>query len=306
MRIGVSLSSSHRTDDAREGARWMIERTRAANAAGLDSLFVGDHHSTGPGKYYQNSPILGRLLAEWDERPAGALYLLPLWHPVLLAEQVGTLASIAQGRFIMQCAVGAEDDPAFDALGVKPSQRPSRFEECLETVRALWAGESVEGSGRRYPFRTARVAPVPSEPVEVWIGGSVPATIDRAARLGDAWLADPGLTPIVAREHAAMYLDRTVAHGRKPKAVAIRRDIYVGADPEEARRTVAPILARGYRGFDPSALVWGSVEQVAEQFRTLADAGYTDVITRDLVSDPALVLESLGRLGAVRRLVADA
>ena len=302
MRIGVSLSSSHRTDDAREGARWMIERTRAANAAGLDSLFVGDHHSTGPGKYYQNSPILGRLLAEWDERPAGALYLLPLWHPVLLAEQVGTLASIAQGRFIMQCAVGAEDDPAFAALGVNPTQRPSRFEECLETVRALWAGESVGGS-RRYPFRTARVAPVPSEPVEVWIGGSVAATIDRAARLGDGWLADPSVPPAVAREHASMYLDRTVAHGRQPKAVAIRRDIYVGSDPEEAERTVAPVVARGYRGFDPSALVWGSVEQVAEQFRTYAAMGYTDIIVRDLVSDPTLVLESLGRLGAVRRLV---
>ena len=305
MRIGVSLSSSHRTDDAREGAQWMIERTRTANAAGLDSLFVGDHHSTGPGKYYQNLPILGRLLAEWDERPAGALYLLPLWHPVLLAEQVGTLASIAQGRLIMQCAVGAADDPAFAALGVNPTHRPSRLEECLETVRALWGGESVSGS-RRYPFSAARVAPVPSEPIEVWIRGSAPATIDRAARLGDAWLADPGLTPIVAREHAAMYLDRAVAHGRKPKAVAIRRDIYVGSDPEEARRTVAPILARGYRGFDPSALVWGSVEQVAEQFRTLADAGYTDVIIRDLVTDPALVLESVRRLGEVRGLVADA
>ena len=305
MRVGVSLSSSHRTDEPREGARWMIERTRAANAAGLDSLFVGDHHGTGPGKYYQNSPILGRLLAEWDTRPAGALYLLPLWHPVLVAEQVGTLASIAQGRFIMQCAVGAEDDPAFGALGVKPSHRPSRFEEGLEIVRALLAGETVRG-GRRYPFEAARIAPLPSEPVEVWIGGSVPATIDRAARLGDGWLADPGLTPTTAREHAAMYLDRTVAYGRKPTAVAIRRDIYVGADPEEARRAVAPVLARGYRGFDPSALVWGSVEQVAEQFRTYAQAGYTDIIIRDLVSEPALVLESLGRVGEVRRLVADA
>ncbi len=304
MRVGVSLSSSHRTDDAREGARWMVERTRAARDAGLDSLFVGDHHSTGPGKYYQNSPILGRLLAEWDERPAGALYLLPLWHPVLLAEQVGTLASIARGRFIMQCAVGADDDAAFPAMGVKTSHRPSRFEECLETVRTLWAGETVTGT-RRFPFERARIAPVPSEPVEVWIGGSVPATIDRAARLGDGWLADPSVTPDTAREHAAIYLDRSVVHGRRPKAVAIRRDIYVGSDPEEARRVVEPYIARGYRGFDPSALVWGSVEQVAEQFRAYAAMGYTDMIIRDLVSDPALVLESLGRLGAVRRLVAD-
>ena len=49
----------------------MVERAGAAAAAGLDSLFVGDHHGTGPGTYYQNVPILARLLAEWGERPGG-------------------------------------------------------------------------------------------------------------------------------------------------------------------------------------------------------------------------------------------
>ena len=48
------------------------------------------------------------------------------------------------------------------------------------------------------------------------------------------------------------------------------------------------------------------MEQVAEQFRTYATAGYTDILVRDMVSDPALVLESIGRLAEVRRLVADA
>ncbi len=56
MRIGVSLRSGYDTD-ARTGARWMIERARAANGAELDSLFVGDHHATAPGVYYQNVPM---------------------------------------------------------------------------------------------------------------------------------------------------------------------------------------------------------------------------------------------------------
>ena len=85
MKIETSLRSGYAPPDARTGARWMIERARAANEAGLDSLFVGDHHNV-PVPYYQNVAILGRLLAEWDARPAGALFLLPLWHPVLLAE----------------------------------------------------------------------------------------------------------------------------------------------------------------------------------------------------------------------------
>src|SRR5258707_9142280 len=105
MRLGISLTSQHHAADPREGARWMIERAAAAQRAGLDSLFVGDHHAT-PHPYYQNVPMLGRLLAEWGDNPAGCLFLLPLWNPVLVAEQVGTLAAIARGRFIFQCGLG--------------------------------------------------------------------------------------------------------------------------------------------------------------------------------------------------------
>ena len=97
MRIGVSEQSARKVSDPREGARFMVERAAAARRAGLDSLFVGAHHAT-PGQYYQNVPITARMLAEWSNAPAGCLFLLPLWNPVLLAEQVGTLAAIAGGR----------------------------------------------------------------------------------------------------------------------------------------------------------------------------------------------------------------
>src|SRR5262245_45898732 len=186
MRVGISITSAYDVADPREGARRMIDRARAAEAARLDSLFVGDHHST-PQPYYQNSAIMGRLLAEWGDRPFGALYLLPLWHPVLVAEQVGTLASLGRGRFILQCAIGPADRQ-FSAMGVDPKERPSRFEQSLDILRRLWAGEEVSSDGR-WRFERARIAPRPAEPVEVWIGAAAPPAIDRAARLGDGWLA---------------------------------------------------------------------------------------------------------------------
>src|SRR6266511_6012340 len=123
MRVGVSLRTSFFTDDARLGARWVVERARAAWDAGLDSLFVGDHHVT-PVPYYQNTPMLGRLLAEWGDRPFGALFLLPLWNPVLVAEQVGTLASLGRGRFILPLAVGGRDQFAPMGLRVHHRGRP--------------------------------------------------------------------------------------------------------------------------------------------------------------------------------------
>jgi hypothetical protein len=59
MRAGISLTSNHPdAQDPRQGARWMIERAAAAHRAGLDSLFVGDHHVSRT-LYYQNRPMLG-------------------------------------------------------------------------------------------------------------------------------------------------------------------------------------------------------------------------------------------------------
>jgi alkanesulfonate monooxygenase SsuD/methylene tetrahydromethanopterin reductase-like flavin-dependent oxidoreductase (luciferase family) len=293
MRIGVSLRSSYPTD-ARTGARWMIERARAAREAGLVSLFVGDHHATGPGTYYQNVPILARLLAEWGDRPAGALFLLPLWHPVLAAEQIGTLASISAGRFVMQTAVGGGEEQ-FDAMGVALNERARRFEDGLVTVRALLAGEEVGG---------VRVAPITPEPLEVWIGATAERAIDRAARLGDGWLGNADGVPDAARTQVQRYLERCAAHGRTPTAVALRRDVHVGADAEDAENIAGPIVRGGYRGFDPDAFVYGSAEQVAEQFRAYGEMGYTDLIVRQLASEQADALASIERLAEVRSQLA--
>src|SRR5712691_4834857 len=177
MRDRISLTSRHAVKDLREGARWMIERARAAREAALDSLFLGDHHATAV-PYYQNVPMLGRLLAEWGDAPAGCLFLLPLWNPVLVAEQVGTLAAIARGRFILQCGLGG-DEAQFAAMGASLTTRPSAFEEALSLIRRLLAGEVVSSSGR-FTVKDARVALRSAEPVEVWIGAG--AALPIAAR----------------------------------------------------------------------------------------------------------------------------
>ena len=296
MRVGISLTSSHTVADPREGARWMVERTAAAARAGLDSLFVGDHHAT-PGPYYQNVPMLGRMLAEWTDRPAGCLFLLPLWNPLLVAEQVGTLAAIARGRFIFQCGLG-DGQAQFLAMGANIKQRPSAFEEAFDIVKRLLAGETVSSQGR-FVVERARLSLRPAEPVEYWVGASVRVSIDRAARIGDGWLASPSLTMSAAREQAQWYLDACARYGRKPTAVAIRRDIYVGESSAEAAAVAQAIVEAGYRGFDPSALVWGSVAEVTEKFRALAPLGYTDIIVRHITDDQAKILGSLSRLAEV-------
>jgi alkanesulfonate monooxygenase SsuD/methylene tetrahydromethanopterin reductase-like flavin-dependent oxidoreductase (luciferase family) len=302
MRVGISLTSNHPDlKDPRQGARWMIERAAASRRASLDSLFVGDQHvSSTP--YYQNTPMLGRLLAEWGAAPAGCLFLLPLWHPVLVAEQIGTLAAIAKGPFVMQCGLGWGDD-RFAAMGANFKTRPSAFEQALDIVRRLLAGETVSSSGR-FRIVEARLALRPAEPIEVWIGASAPPAIDRAARLAEGWIASPGLTPDEARVQADVYRERCVAYGKGPGAVVLRRDIYVGESSSEAQTVLQHALRRGYRGMPPDALIAGSVEEVAEQFRNFGQIGYTDVLVRHLTNDQPKVLASLERLAAVRAALA--
>lgn len=301
MRIGVSEASARKVRDPRQGARWMVERAAAARRAGLDSLFVGDHHAT-PAPYYQNVPIIARMLAEWGDAPAGCLFLLPLWNPVLLAEQVGTLAAIAGGRFIVQVGLG-DDEAQFAAMGTTARTRTSAFEQSLDLVRRLLAGEVVSAAGR-FTFREARVALRPAEPVEVWIGASAPPAIDRAARLGEAWLAAPGATLAQAREQLRHYRERCAAHGRTPTTIAIRRDIYVADSRADAEAATGAIVTAGYRGFDPAALVIGTVDEVVERFRALGGLGYTDVIVRHVTDEQPYVLASLARLAQVRKALA--
>ena len=298
MRVGISLTSNYPDVTVpRQGARWMIERAAAARSAGLDSLFIGDQHAS-PTPYYQNTPMLGRLLVEWGEAPAGCLFLLPLWNPVLVAEQIGTLAAIAQGPFIMQCGLGWGED-RFAAMGANFRTRPSAFEEALDIVRRLLAGETVT-SARRFRIAEASLALRPPEPVEVWIGASAPPAIDRAARLAEGWIASPGLTFEEARTQADLYRERRAAYGKDPGAVVLRRDIYVGASSVEAQAVLQDALSRGYRGIAAEALIAGSVDEVAERFRRFAEMGYTEISVRHLTNDQPKVLGSLERLAAVR------
>ena len=297
----MSLRTSFPSSVAPVALHWMAERTAAARDAGLDGLFVGDHHATGPEPFFQNVPVLGRMLAEWDARPVGALFLLPLWHPVLMAEQVGTLAAMAQGRFVLLTSIGG-GTTQFDAIGVSPAERVRRFEVGLDLVLRLLAGERVSDTTGTFPVESAQIAPT-AEEVEVWIGASAPAGIDRAARLARGWIANAPLVPDDARRQVALYLERCEVHQRIPATVAIRRDVHVAERAADADAELRRALASGYRGFPPEALVAGTVEQVAERFADYAAMGYTEIVVRHFGADQATVLESLHLLGEVRSLL---
>ncbi len=310
MRVGISIGTAFATDGPgghRDGPVSVLAQARAANRAALDTLTLGDHHSTGPGGYVQNVPMLGRILAEWTTGPIGCLFLVPLWHPVLMAEQIGTLAAMSPGPFIVQTGLGGGAGQ-FRAMGADLGQRATRFEEGVLVVQALLRGEAVDSVP--FAIEGARIAPLPPVGAEWWIGGGVPKAIDRAARLGDCWYGNADLTPLTAARDIEIYREACGRHGRQPVRIPIRKDVFIADSQTEAERAGNALVAGGYRGFDREAVAFGDPASVADQLSVFGDLGFTDIIIRTmspLPSDvgPHAASRSVELAGEVRSLLGD-
>ena len=123
-------------------------------------------------------------------RFATAIYILPLRHPLLVARAVASLDAIAPGRVQLGVGVGwlrAE----FDVLGVDFRRRGALVDEAIELLRKLWRGGLVDHEGPLYPLEPFYFEPHPLQPIPILVGGTSPAALARAARLGDGYTAMP-------------------------------------------------------------------------------------------------------------------
>jgi alkanesulfonate monooxygenase SsuD/methylene tetrahydromethanopterin reductase-like flavin-dependent oxidoreductase (luciferase family) len=282
---------------ADEQARNLMEVAAAARAAGLDSLLTGDSHAVNPSYAATFSPVptIARLMSVTGALAVGVVLLAPFYHPLLLAEQIGTLAAFAQGPLIVTFVLGGRPQQ-FQAFGLEERSRVGRLEEVVTLTRALLAGERVTHRGRYYTLEAATISPRPRVPVEIWLGGTVPASAERAGRLGDAWLTGQNATDEDLRQQLALYREAAARAGRPPRPV-LRRDIHVGASDEEARAVVGAILAEGYRGGGLDRLLVGSADTVVQDLRRYREMGFDYVMVRHIVGDHRLMLGSFERIG---------
>lgn len=280
MRLGISLTTGYRDIGQREAVANILDRARAA--VGLDHLSLGDRHATGPDLVYgQNVPLIGHIMADWpDDRPIGLLMLLPLWHPVLAAEQVGTLASMTEARFILQTGIGS-GAPQFAAMGRRLERRGADTDEAIKVMKELLAGRTV--SSERFDLTDAAIAP--HRPVEWWIGsGTGDRPLERAARDGDAWYAAPGVTESELWQAGERYRGLCRRFGTEPR-ICLRRDVLVADDHDHAVRRGRRLVAGGYRGLSEDVLIFGGVDHVTEAVAGLAAAGVDDVVARIMAVD---------------------
>lgn len=298
MRLGISITSGYPDLDGARAVRAVVERGRVAARVGLDHLSLGDQHATGASRaYVQNVPAIGRIMADWPaDRPIGLLLLLPLWHPVVAAEQIGTLAAMSEAPFIVQTGIG-HGEGQFAAMGASMSTRGRVTDRSIDAIAGLLAGETVDVPDAG--IFGASISPRPPVPVEWWIGaGSAPAAIDRAARVGDAWYASPGIDGDDLRHAADAYRAACERHGTVPR-LALRRDVLVGDDHDATVRIAREVIDRGYRGMD-AQIIAGGIEHVAERMASFASVGVDDIVARTITVDQPVALRSIELLGDVR------
>jgi len=283
-------------DTAEQAHNW-LEVAAAAHGAGLDGLLVGDNHAV-PASYancFSPVPSLARLMAVTGDMPVGMVLLAPFYEPVVLAEQIGTLAAFAQGPLIVTLALGGRAQ-TFAAFGREQKSRVGRLEELAAILRPLLAGERVTFHGRYNTVEGAQVSPLPRAPVALWIAGTVRAAAERAGRLGDGWLTGQNASATDLQEQLDTYLEAAARAGRKAVAV-LRRDIFVGDSDAEATAVVDPILAEGYRGTGRDTLLVGGPATVVQQLREYRTLGFEHVMVRHITGDHTRMLESFARIG---------
>jgi probable F420-dependent oxidoreductase len=289
MKFGIFLlSQHHREDSPAERFHELMEQAELAEAVGFDALWVGDHHVVDD-TYFPPLTVLAGLATRTSRVVLGtSILLLPLYHPLHVAESLAMLDVMSGGRVILGVAAGyrAEECAAF---GVPFDERLSRLEEGVELLRRFWTEPVVTHTGRHYRFEQVRISVEPQQrPIPVWVGANSPAALRLTARLGDAWLADPISDLATLERYRDIYTAALQAAGKpRPQEMVTMREGFCLPDGDRAVQVVRPHLTEKYQKY--AAWSFAPVVQSGDIFDTLMQE------ERFVIGDPEACIAKIQR-----------
>ena len=226
----------------------VIAEAQLAEASGFDSCFFGEHHQDQDG-FLPSPLIVATAVAARTKRlrVGTSVILLPLHHPVRVAEDVITLDLVSRGRVVLGVGIGYQPSD-FNAFAVPMEDRVARFEEGVEILRLCWAGERFSFRGKHYTLEDVQVRPRPFQKPgpPLWIGASVPASARRAGRLADGFVGTPSTGLANATALADIYKEAARKAGRVPEVIQMR-DAWVAATRADADAVYGPHVMTAYR-----------------------------------------------------------
>ena len=224
-----------------------IRECERAEAAGFDSVWLGEHHNN-PVLY--PAPLLGlaAIAARTGRVSLGTgVLLLPLYHPMCVAEEGAMVDMISRGRLILGVGAGYAPEE-FAAFGLSVRQRGSRLDEGAALLRRLWTETHVTHHGRYYRVEDATVGPRPvQQPAPpIWFGAWTAPAIERAARLGDAWLGGPSAALSELSSCVESYRRARAAMDREPGETAAFRYVFVAGTTGKAFESAGASFIQAY------------------------------------------------------------
>ena len=270
VRIGVAAGVGATSDP-----RSYLALVDALDDIGFDSIWVPDVITA---DVFDPVAALGIAAGRRARLKIGTHVIVPGRDPVRLAKELATLDQLSGGRLLLLFVLGLRRPDELDAQSVVPNDRTSLLEEALHIMRTLWRGDELSVVGRHHHYRSVKLAIRPvQEPLEVWLGGQVPAALRRCARLGDGWM--PGLcTPQEALDARLVIEAEAQAVGREIEREHFGMNLSWVNDRigHEVRR----LIEDRRPGFDPSQVIGIGVNGLRERIEAFLDAGFSKFVIR--------------------------
>ncbi len=212
-----------------------LRECERAEASGFDSIWLGEHHNN---PILHPAPLIGLAAVASRTRRiqlGTGVLLLPLYHPMMVAEEGAMVDMISGGRLILGIGAGYAPEE-FAAFGYSLKERGGRLEESAALLHRLWTEENVTHRGNYYRLDNATVAPRPVQRPRppIWFGAWAEPAIRRTARLGDAWFVGPSANLQEIAPCAELYRKACAENGTNEGEIALFRYVFVAKSKNEA------------------------------------------------------------------------
>jgi len=246
IKFGV-MSNSHPASaaDLSRLVDEMVVEAQQAEKYGFDSFFVTEHHQEPSGYLPSPLPLLAALAARTSTIRLGTgIAVLPLYHPVRMAEDCAVIDIISKGRLILGVGMGYQDVD-FAAYGLRVSERVSLFEEGVEIIKRAWTEEKLYFVGKRYTLTNISVTPKPVQKPRppIWVAAVGDEAMKRAGRVGDALLADSFQLPARLKPRVDLYRKTAASRGNRAQVVLFREGFVARTRDEAVREYEAALLS---------------------------------------------------------------
>ena len=223
MQFGYfTLSDNHYVDN-RRGANQLVadilDEAVYAEEVGLHSAWIGEHHFSSLGVLSCPDLVLAQVAARTTRiRLAPAVTVVPLHHPIRVAEQWATLDMLSGGRVDFAAGRGY-DRREYAPLGVSFEDNQAIFEEGMEIVRRLWESDQpLSHHGAHYNFDDVAITPRPVQrPIPAYVASFSRPSIELAGRLGCNLIVAPFAAAMTfggLRQVAELYRETCARHGK--------------------------------------------------------------------------------------------